>query len=350
MMTSCTTTTTSLPPSSSHGPEKKFRLQSRKFFLTFPQCAVTKEQAQERLVSRFPDQMEWFIIGEEKHADGTPHLHLALCFKEKMQVTKVDYFDFIGGKHGNYQTMRSQRKCVEYVIKGGIYASNGIDVDAVLKKKASKSATVALMLKEGKTIKEVEEEDPGFFMFHKRKIEEYAMWVKRNKVETLPWKEFADADIADLDTSAEKEIALWLNQNVKKPRVFKQKQLYVFGPPNTGKSSLITSLEKYLRIYHIPRDEDFYDGFENGCYDLAVLDEAKSTKTMQWMNQWLDGQKFYLRQKGKQYLKEDNLPTIILSNYKLEDNYKKLYENNLLGPLVSRVQVVEVPSFISLFQ
>lgn len=347
-MTSSTTTTTSSPSTSpSPAPSKKFRLASKKFFLTFPQCSVTKEQAQERLQNKFPEELEWFIIGEEKHQDGTPHLHLALCFHNQKSVTRPDYFDFIGDKHGNYQTMKSQQNCVKYVVKGGIYVQNGIDVASVLAKKASKSAFVAKQILDGKTIKEVAEEDPGFFMMNKRKIEEYEAFVKRHKNLNLQeWKKIPDADICDYDEISDMEISAWLNLNVKEPREFRQPQLYIYGPPKLGKSTLISNLEKYLRVYHIPRDEDFYDGYDDDLYDLAVLDEAKSTKTMQWMNQWLDGQKFYLRQKGRQYLKTKNIPTIVLSNYSLEHNYKKLYEKGELEPLLTRFKIVEVKSFI----
>jgi len=200
-------------------------------------------------------------------------------------------------------------------------------------------------------LEDINMDNPGFYLLNKRKIEEYHAWILRLnlKKQKLTWTEFSGADIADLDTQSERQIAIWLNENIRKPRKFKQKNLYVWGPPNMGKSSLITRLSKYLSIYAIPRDEDFYDGFENDCYDLAVLDEAKATKTMQWLNQWLDGQSFYLRQKGKQYLKTQNIPTIIFSNYKLEDNYKKLYEKNELGPLMARLEFVEVTAFISLF-
>ena len=89
------------------------------------------------------------------------------------------------------------------------------------------------LLSEGKTVKEVHDEDPGFFMMNKRKIEEYAQWVKVHKsaVKLQEWKEFADADIADLDTEADRQIAIWLNLNVKKPRSLRQEQLYIYGPP-----------------------------------------------------------------------------------------------------------------------
>jgi len=154
----------------------------------------------------------------------------------------------------------------------------------------------------------------------------------------------------DMDNLADKEIATWLNLNIRKPRDLRQEQLYIYGPPQMGKTSLIEHLSKYLNIYHVPRDEDFYDGYEDGVYDLCVMDEFKHSKTMQWLNAFLDGQIVTLRQKGKQIVKKDRLPVIVLSNYTLEQNYKKLFELGHLGPLVTRFKVVEVKEFISVFQ
>lgn len=325
-----------------------FRLQAKKLFLTFPQCEVTKEQAQERLTSEYGDQLLWYIIASEQHQDGTPHLHLALEFKEKFSTRRLDVFDFVGGKHGNYQAMRSQRSCVQYVCKDGNFISNGIDVKAILDKKSGKFGSVAKMVMEGKNLDDINQEDPGFVLQHKRKLEEYIVWTnKRHEKKKLKdWEEIPEGDLRDMDDQDQK-IAVWLNNNIRKERVFKQKQLYIHGPPNTGKSSLIQKLSQYLTIYYIPRDEEFYDDYEDGVYDLAVLDEMTHTKTMQWLNQFLDGQSCYLRKKGGQILKKQNLPVLLLSNYSLEQNYKKLYEAGKLAPLMERLEQVEVKEFIS---
>lgn len=350
--TSSTLTSTGSSQRQEKTSKKKFQLKAKRLFLTFPQCSVTKEQAQERLLSKFPEELTWYIIAEEAHADGTPHLHLALEFKQEFSTRKTEFFDFVGGKHGNYQAMKNQRKCVQYVVKGGKYVVHGLDVDALMKKKDGKSAFVAKSVLDGKTIDEINSEDPGFFMMNKRKIEEYAAWcsVRKEKKNKLEWNGIPEGDIMDMDSEADKEISTWLNLNIRKPRDLRQEQLYIYGPPQMGKTSLIEHLSKYLNIYHVPRDEDFYDGYEDGVYDLCVMDEFKHSKTMQWLNAFLDGQVVTLRQKGKQLVKKDRLPVIVLSNYTLEQNYKKLFELGHLGPLVTRFKVVEVKEFISVFQ
>ena len=71
----------------------------------------------------------------------------------------------------------------------------------------------------------------------------------------------------------------------------------------------------------MPKDEDFYDGYEDGCYDLVVMDEFKSHKKIQFLNAWCDGQPLPLRQKGCQSVKNDNLPLIVCSNFSIENCY-----------------------------
>jgi len=368
--TSCSSTTSSMPPSAPPNPStmtketrsrKKapktgkgstYCFQAKKWFLTFPQCSLPHQQALENLQSKF-QPIDWAIVAEEKPQDGTPHLHIAIQFKDRFYSSDMRAFDPICGQHGNYQPMKNIRNTVAYVTKEGEYTAFGIDVKAVLEKKCGTFTIMAKELQSGKTIDDLNQINPGFVMQHKRKLEEYESWVqKRNeRAKKKKWTKFTTADIEDLNTVAEMKIAAWLNLNICEPREFRQEQLYVHGPPKMGKSTLIRRLEEYLNIYYVPRDDgEFCDQYEDGVYDLIVLDEFTNKKTMQWMNQLLDGQTCYLKRKGGQILKRNNLPVIVLSNFTLEQNYPRLYEAGMLEPLISRFRIIEVKEMIVLFQ
>jgi len=280
-------------------------------------------------------------------------LHIALEFKERLRTRHMNYFDKVGGKHPNIQPMRHQRKCIAYVTKKGDYDAYGIDVEAILQKKCGKFTTVAKELLSGKTLTQLNEIEPGFVLQNKRKCEEYISWVaRRNEREKKKkWTKFTTADIEDLNTVAEMQIAAWLNLNICEQREFRQEQLYVHGPPKMGKSTLIRKLDEYLNIYYVPRDDgEFCDDYEDGIYDLIVIDEFTNKKTMQWMNQLLDGQTCYLKRKGGQTLKKENLPVIVLSNFTLEQNYPRLFEAGMLEPLLTRFKIVHVTEMIAIFQ
>ena len=74
------------------------RLQATRWFLTFPQTEVTKEQASERL--RNHPQLnqlgiKGYLIAQEKHKDNNHHLHIALWLNKKLSTRNRNYFDFV---------------------------------------------------------------------------------------------------------------------------------------------------------------------------------------------------------------------------------------------------------------
>ena len=152
--------------------KKRFRMRCKNFFLTFPQCPTTKEVALERIKAKFPNVKA--LVCHELHQTGDDHLHVLLMLDDYLSVSRNDFFDFIGGKHGKYESARNVRKSVEYITKKGDYISEGINVDDVLKKHGTKADHIAKMLVDGKSLKEVREEDLGFYLHNKRKIEEFA--------------------------------------------------------------------------------------------------------------------------------------------------------------------------------
>lgn len=111
-----------------------------------------------------------------------------------------------------------------------------------------------------------------------------------------------------------------------------------------GKTSLVMWLGDYARIYHVPLHEDFYDLYDDNDFDIAVIDEFKGHKTIQWMNAWCNAGVNNLRKKGSQILKKKHTPTIIISNYPLHECYRKACEENRekLDPLVRRLKIVEI--------
>jgi len=334
-------------PSKPSAKPRRFRQEAKNFILTFPQCDVKKEIAAERIEQKFKDLLKGYIVCEEAHKDGTPHLHVYLVFHDRLRHSDPNYFDFIGGKHGSYEVVKSVRGSVEYVTKGGNYVAKGVDVDAIKKKKAPLSTSVAESILSGKTLAEINAENPGYVMINKRKIEEYESWVrceqsKKQKVTWIP---------PSLDglTDANLQIAKWICSNIRQNRPFKAPQLYIHGPRNLGKTSLVEWLEKSLSVYHMPTTEEFYDHYSDD-YDLVVIDEFKGQKTIQFLNQFLQGSNMPIRKKGSQGMKSKNLPVVILSNYALSECYVKAANDGRLNTLECRLEIVEIDSFIDFYK
>jgi len=209
--------------------------------------------------------------------------------------------------------------------------------------KASKYATDMLS---GASARSILRQDPGYYLQNKRKIEEYAAMcrVYASQLDKEEWPGPLDYQGTHSQT---REIIDWLNSNIKCSRHFRQEQLYISGPKQHYKTTLVRLLRVFLMIYDMPKSEDFYDLYEDDLYDLILLDEFKGQKKPQDLNEWLQGEDQNIRQKGKQTYKKDNLPMIILANWPLEQVYKNLTLAHL-EPTMSRLKMIDLSSPIDI--
>jgi len=108
---------------------------------------------------------------------------------------------------------------------------------------------------------------------------------------------------------------------------------------------MVMMLEKEfnLSVYYWPKEEIWWDAYADGAYDLIVLDEFHSQKTITQLNPILSGDPTPLSRRCSAPLtKRDNLPVIIMSNYIPEECFSKVAANapNKLQPLLDRVKVI----------
>jgi len=297
--------------------------------------------------------VDFAIVSREDHKDAEgEHLHCMISFKKQQNKSGHQWLDDLAGKHGNYQAARNLTDVIQYVVKDGDYVCHNIDptlyLSQRLKKKStkgSKSGEISAFIKEhaDATIDTIDDMDSGFVLTNKRKLQEYISYqqAKRMKLNLLPWVQFDLDRFPNADFNF--KIAKWVNENVKTPREFKQKQLFIWSEgPNTGKTHLIMELSKYLAVFHVPKTK-FCDGYESGRFDLVVCDEFKAHFTIQFLNEFLQGSKMHLDQKGSGTWKTDNPPMIFLSNFSLDDCYHRKQGTGSLDALKARFKQVKIP-------
>jgi len=230
-------------------PVVRFRLRSKKLYLTYPQCPAEPADVLARAFEKWGEEgIKWIVIGRERHQDGNYHLHIAMWLVDQFDTSDPSYLDFLGGQHGNYQSMRNPRRCVKYCAKDGIVLASGIDVEQYLADSSAKRGvqftTHAKSLSNGKRLRDINEADPGFVLQHLSKIRAYESFVQaqQNPSEMRDWPE--DWNVAGLNRS-EDLIVTWLLANVigNPVRVFGLPQLYLFGGTRKGKSSLMMKLD-----------------------------------------------------------------------------------------------------------
>lgn len=335
----------------------RFRLQVKFFFLTWPQCSLDPQVILDRL-SRIPS-FDYAVVSRENHRDATGlHIHAFVAFTKQQNKVGCKWLDALADKHGNYQSARDKTAVVRYVIKDGDFVSSpGFDphafLEAARQHKSSSSAIgsksrseeiARLIRDEGKSLDELDDLAPGHVYMNKRKIQDYAAYqvVKKARFAILPWPGIDMTLFPEGDYNH--EIAKWLHANIKVgKRELKTKQLFIWScAPDVGKTHLTMELEKYLVTYHPPRGQ-YIDGYESGRFDLVVFDEFRSDWPIQVLNEFVQGSKVHLNQKGCGHLKTDNPPMILLANSDFAGIYHKKVGTPQFEALLARFTVVEVP-------
>lgn len=308
-------------PTSNRGTTSKFRIAAKHIFFTVPQTETTPTQGIQRIREKWEKELSYCLVAQEEHQDGNHHLHGILCFSEKKNFKNSAFLDFVARKHGNYQACRSLIKTIEYTKKKGVFEEWGKKPEKERERKKT-SDLVAQSVVEGKSILQIMEDHPGFVLLHSKKIEELQVRLKNAPTTKDKWPGRVYAPVNCKATT--QTVCGWLERNLLQERAFKSPQLYVQAPPNFRKTSLITTLARWVRVWIAPTQERFYDSYVDEDYDLAVFDEfGPSQHCVHFLNQFLEGTNMVIRKKGGQGIKKKNIPVIILSNYSVEDCFPK---------------------------
>jgi len=331
--------------------KKAFRLNCKRVFITFPKCEVDKELAMDRIKKSTKTKNCKFIVAQESHNDGSKHLHLYIESPKCFNVRTPAYFDFIGGKRGNYQKVQNKDAVVTYITKENNYVAHEIDVSPIVEKyQASKkkrksevqlgpSKSIYAALKAGKTYEDLLEDETlgGYMVLHSSNVKKLAYDFQRKRMlqERVARKpSYCHFIINNYEYDLICELP------------FKTPQFWIYGVANVGKTTIISKLfEIGLEGYHIPTNND-HAKWDDALYDFAYIDEFKGQLTIQFLNEFLQGSRMDLP--GKYVVggsrKKKNLPCFILSNYTPEQVYHKKNASDL-APLLSRLRVIELKSF-----
>ncbi len=295
--------------------------------------------------SRF--DVERAVVCQEKHEDGEPHLHALIEFKARVTTRDCHYFDVLAGKHGDVAPVRNFSRQVAYVLKGGDFlATPGFDpvalVEASKKHKAPDRISKLLLEKPSTSIKDLATVDPAYVMRHAKEIIFFKSLCERWAL-AESFSDWVEIPLEGLCGPSHR-IAEWLNLNLGSPRKFKQPQLYIVGAVGCGKSHLLESLMTLVATYMIPKMENWDDNYRDGVYSLAIMDEFKRHKPRYWLLEWLQGGTMSLSRRGlSPYLKRQNIPTIICSNYTIDHLYSDPKYAGTTPALNARLTVVYVP-------
>lgn len=245
---------------------KTFRMSAKNFILTYSKAHHLERQSvldQIKCLVVISD----YIISEEKHADGSRHIHVQITCERKISVYNENHFDLIDAYgyyiHGNYKTVKhgSKENVIRYIAKDGNYiTSHDLNSDlspANLKERLLKDS---LLYGSDYALKEMIKRDPNqinHLINLKRNLEKYILLMNppstMKKEDPYPMESFKSIPSA----------LKWKKEEKKKTA------LVLHGLSGTGKTEYAKSL--YPKALFISNKEGLQDldlnAHEAICYD-----------------------------------------------------------------------------------
>jgi len=314
-----------------------FRLNAQVLFLTFPQCETSKEQAMENLLGLYPD-LDWAIIAQEAHQDGTPHLHLVTRLAKKTNIRNSAHLDQVAGQHGNYQSAKKLSAVLRYVRKSDEKPLEHGPVPTALdmvqsNTKIPQGEIIFEKLKGGIPLREIVDDHPAYSLINLPKMKTMKNFLEMTTT-TTPSLTIHCHSATSLTTHS---VVNWFRLNLSTPREFKQPQLWLWGPANTRKTSAMRLLRPFKRVYDVPHEE-FDDFYADEDFDVAFLDEfTPGCRKVDFLKLFLQGDKMSIRVKGHQALKTKIIPVVICSNFCPDE----CFTGKELEAMLCRLKVVE---------
>lgn len=208
----------------------------------------------------------------------------------------------------------------------------------------SKATTIAKLLLSGSSLNELIHLDPGYSLQNLIKMRTFASACAQLQ-QSAPRAQWPSNLSLPEASSVTQRLVEWCNLNFGSKRAFKQHQLYLHGPSNMRKITFLNICKFFNSSYAIPTGEDFYDLYQDPEPTLCYIDEfeGKKVKPLGWLKEFSQGTEMNLRIKGGQRMKYTNPAIILLSNFSLEQVYKKalLQYPTCLEPIYERFLVVE---------
>ncbi len=317
------------------------RVQVQQFALTYPQNDCLPSVALRNILEResvIACGVKYCVVAQEAHKDGTPHLHVFLMLSKPFRYTRGEgsTWDFVTGKHGNYQRMKFPANWLVYVTKGREYVKypDSFDVQAFIssrKKKTSyKHEIIAKKILAGqRDMKDLVANYPGYIIVNQRKVVSFIDLCEDLDQIQMPLLKFPDVVQVGVLSAPQVHVLKWfVRVQTGYWKDYHLDHLRIEGPTGIGKTYLMQLLTQYLRMYSVVYETNWWDSFSQDAFDVIVLDEFKSQKKIQLLNRIADGAMVPLPRRGtRPYILKSRVPIVILSNFDWENSYPNVALN-----------------------
>nr|QHU79521.1 replication associated protein [Opuntia virus 1] len=320
----------------------KFLINSKNYFLTFPKCSLSKEEALSQLQNlHTPTNIKFIRICRELHQNGEPHLHVLIQFESKFKCQNNRFFDLRHPHssiqfHPNIQSAKTSSDCKTYMEKDGDVLDFGVfQIDGRSARGGKQSANDSYAKALNATSKDeamriIREEQPQHYvlMFHNINSNLDKIFAPPPKPFENIFSNFKITDDMEqwLGETFEFDVTSPAGPIVNNVIGHRPKSLIVEGPSRTGKTAWARSLGAHN---YLSGHLDFNSKCFSNSAMYNVIDDITPhyLKLKHWkeligaQRDWQSNCKY-----GKPVQIKGGIPSIVLCNPGPETSYKEFLD------------------------
>uniref|UniRef100_E7BM43 Replication-associated protein n=1 Tax=Tomato yellow leaf curl virus-[Minab:Iran] TaxID=761708 RepID=E7BM43_9GEMI len=311
-------------------PPKRFQINCKNYFLTYPKCSLTKEAALSQLQNlQTPTNKKYIKVCRELHENGEPHLHVLIQFEGKFKCQNQRFFDLVSPSraahfHPNIQGAKSSSDVKSYIDKEGDTLDWGefqIDGRSARGGQQSANDAYAAAINSGskaealRVLRELALRD-YILQFHN-------LNSNLDRIFQEPPAPYISPFLSSSFNQVPEELEMWVSENVMSSaaRPWRPKSIIIEGASRTGKTMWARSLGPHNYLCgHLDLSPKVYsnDAWYNVIDDVDPHYLKHFKEFMGAQRDWQSNTKY-----GKPIQIKGGIPTIFLCNPGPTSSYRE---------------------------
>nr|UIK24244.1 replication protein [Tomato yellow leaf curl virus] len=307
-----------------------FKIYAKNYFLTYPNCSLSKEEALSQLLAlNTPTNKKFIRVAHELHEDGSPHLHVLIQFEGKYQCKNQRFFDLSSPSrsahfHPNIQAAKSSTDVKTYVEKDGDFIDFGVfQIDGRSARGGQQSANDAYAeaLNSGsksEALNILKEKAPKDYI-----LQFHNLSSNLDRIFQEPPAPYISPFLSSSFNQVPEELEVWVSENVMSSaaRPWRPNSIIIEGDSRTGKTMWARSLGPHNYLCgHLDLSPKVYsnDAWYNVIDDVDPHYLKHFKEFMGAQRDWQSNTKY-----GKPIQIKGGIPTIFLCNPGPTSSYRE---------------------------
>ncbi|ADO40508.1 replicase [Cotton leaf curl Bangalore virus [India:Bangalore:OY136A:2005]] len=316
-------------------PSKRFQIYSKNYFLTYPKCSLTKEEALSQIQNlHTPTNKKFIRICRELHENGEPHLHVLIQFEGKYKCQNQRHFDLVSPSrsvhfHPNIQGAKSSSDVKSYIDKDGDTLEWGefqIDGRSARGGQQTANDAYAAALNAGsksEALRVIRELAPKDYV-----LQFHNLNANLDRIFTPPLEVYVSPFSSSSFDQVPEELEEWVSENVvdAAARPLRPQSIVIEGDSRTGKTMWARSLGPHNYLCgHLDLSPKVYsnEAWYNVIDDVDPHFLKHFKEFMGAQRDWQSNTKY-----GKPVQIKGGIPTIFLCNPGPNSSYKEFLDED----------------------